>query len=533
MTRSPPLGTPKGHTLEPLSGLDAAFLAMETPTSRLHVAGVLVLDPPEGEHPSPGTPDLAARRFDAIQKVIGERVGRVPRLLRRAVRAPLDLQRPVWVTDPSIDLDAHVRRASVTAPGGQRELDTLVGEILSRPLPVDRPLWEVVVADGMAGGRTAVIARLHHAVLDGVSGVTAMAAFLDLAPDGGGVSRGQDRAGETPELAADDAGRVPPFAMWKYAATSLLRQPDAAAAVLRRTADALVAISRQNRELATRGLSPAPAPFSAPRTSLNGSMTGERRVASFSVPVADLELVRRVLGEDGDASQRGRVSVNDVILTAVTGALRRYLLSRAELPSRPLVALVPVSTRGHASVPAPRRAHIGNCVSGMLVRLASTVDDPAARLRAVAASTAVAKAQEDVAGGELLESLLQVVPPFLVSGFMRTAGRISLFDRFAPPANVVVSSVVVPDVSLWWAGCPVSAVYPAGPVAEGIGLNVTSMTYKGALHFGLVGCPRLVPDVEEVAVLLDDAFAELVAAAVDAAGRLRTNRGLRTGDRPQ
>lgn len=493
---------------------------METATSRFHVAGILVLDPPEGETASPAPPELASRRFDAIRAVVGERVHRVPRLLRRPVRAPLDVQRAVWIDEPEIDVDAHVRRASVDPPGGRRELDALVGEVLSQPLPVDRPLWEMVVADGLAGGRTAVIARLHHSILDGVSGATAMATFLDLAPGEGDLALGGTEAKvdgpADPHPAAPDGPHLPStHAMWRYAATSLLHHPDAVLALFQRSADALTALNTQNRDLASRGLSSPPAPFTAPRSCLNGSVTGERCVATFSVPLADLELVRQVFGGDGGMTGRSRgATVNDVILAAAGGALREYLTSRGAMPSRSLVALVPVSTRGPASVPSSRRAHVGNYVSGMLVPLASNVSDPVERLGAVASGSAIAKCQENVAGGDFLETLFQAVPPVFLSGFMRAAGRFSLFDRLRPLVNVVVSSVVVPDVSLWWAGCPVSAVFPTGPVAEGVGLNITSMTYNGAVHFGIVGCPRLVPDVGEVAVRLDDALAELVVAAL-------------------
>jgi diacylglycerol O-acyltransferase / wax synthase len=504
--------------VEPLSGLDSTFLAMETSTSRLHVAGILVLEPSDADAATAVAADSDSRRFEAIREVVGERVSRVPRLLRRPVRVPMDLQRPVWVDQPDIDLDVHVRRASVSAPGGQRELDGLIGEVLGRPLPLDRPLWEMVVVDGLAGGRMAVIARLHHAILDGVSGATAMAAFLDLVP-GERRAKVQEERGVARSARPPGHGAEPPaLALWRHAATSFAHQPDAAVALLQHGADALISLTRQNRDLASRGLSPPPAPFSAPRSVLNGSVTGERRIATLSVPLADLEFVRRVLGLQESARGPGSVpTVNDVILAAVGGALRRYLASRRDVPVRSLVALVPVSTRGPAQVPASGRAHVGNYVSGMLVPLASTVEDPVERLRAVATASAVAKAQERIAGGGFLETLCQAVPPCFVSGFMRAASRLLLFDRLAPPANVVVSSVVVPDVSLWWAGWPVSAIYPAGPVAEGVGLNVTSMTYRGTVHFGVVGCPRLVPDVDEVAVLLDDALAELVAVAVDSA----------------
>ncbi|HTX63608.1 MAG TPA: wax ester/triacylglycerol synthase family O-acyltransferase [Acidimicrobiales bacterium] len=517
--------------MESLSGIDAAFLAMETPTSRLHVAGVLVLDPPERDGERSGGPDLPTVGFDAIRRVVGERVERVPRLSRRAVRRPLDLQRPVWVECEEIDLDTHVTRRVVAPPGGRRELDALVGELLSRPLPISGPLWEMVVAEGVADGRTAVVARLHHAVLDGVSGASAMAAFLDVSPRAPGESgtltlRGSPRSSlpfarpGTIVTSWDAPGAASPssIGLVRDAAASFARQAAALIPLVERSTDALVAIGRHNKELAACGLSPPPAPFSAPRTSLNGNVTAQRRIATLAVPLADLELVRRVLGSgtDAEGSPRG-ATVNDVILCAVGGALGRYLDAREEAPSRPLVALVPVSTRDRATVPAPSRAHVGNYVSGMLVPLATNVVDPVARLRTVAVAAEVAKVQEDRAGGELLETFLRAIPPLLVSASFRAAAQLSLFDRVAPPANVVVSSIVVPDVSLWWAGHRVSAIYPAGPVADGIGLNVTSMTYRGTVHFGIVSCPRLVPDVEELSVLLDDAIAELVAAALDGA----------------
>ena len=507
------------RTLEPLSGLDAAFLAMETPSSRLHVAGIFVLDPPATGGTEPSAGEWAARRFDAIRTTVGERLGRVPRLTRRVVRMPLDLQRPLWVEEPCIDLDAHVRRASVASPGGQHELDALAGEVLSQPLPLDRPLWEMVVADGLTGGRTAVVARLHHAVLDGVSGANALGAFLDLSPQGDALPEIRPDVARAGWSVKHEPAAQPRSALaaWGYLAATVADQATAVAAALNRSADALVALWRQNRELASHGLTAPPAPFSAPRTSLNGRVTGERRIETLSVPLADLELVQNALGRGLAGAPGGSAAtVNDVILAAVGGALRRYLASRGELPSRSVVALVPVSTRGPAAVPSSRQVHVGNDVSGMLVELGSTIEDPVARLREVARATGVAKMQEDLAGGVFLETLLQAVPPALVAGFVRMADAFLLFDRISPPVNVAVSNVVVPDVPLWWSGSPVSAIFPAGPVAEGVGLNVTAMTYRGVVRFGVVGCPRLVPDVGQVAALLDDALAELVVAAMGA-----------------
>lgn len=535
----------------------------------MHVAGVLVLGPPEG-----GRPSSAEERYRQIRRVVEERLDVVPRLRRRAVRVPLGLQRPAWVEEPHLDLDAHVRRAAVPAPGGRKELDDLVAEIMSRPLDLHRPLWEMVVVEGLERDRTAVVARLHHAILDGVSGATAMATFLDLEPpvtppparDGTAQCSGDApepadavaRNGAEPQVepTAEPTATAPAaspslVSRLRYAAGTVRLQPEATLEAVRRGLDAMVELAAQNRELAAQGSVPPPAFFSAPRTRLNANLTGERTYASLAVPLEDFEAVRAALNAraapaaDGGSTQRSpdAITVNDVILSATGGAVARYLHGRGELPSTSLVALVPVSTRGHAEVPESGvAAEVGNHVSGMLVTLATTEPDPIARLRAVSRAARVAKRQEQRAGGDLLEGFTRAIPPVLMSLTMRGIGWFHLFDRLPPPFNVVVSSVVIPDVSLWWAGCPVVDVYPAGPVADGVGLNVTSMTYKGTVHFGLLAGRKVIPDVAALAVLLDDAVAELVALAMEgsgtrSAGRRQGTRGAarvpRAADRPR
>ena len=534
------LATPaaEGSPLRPLSGLDGAFLALETDTSRLHVAAVLVLDLPEGPD---GSAESADDRFAAIRAVVEERLALVPRLRRRVERVSGHLRRPVWVDDPDLDLDHHLRRVTLPAPGGTAELDELVGAVLSHPLDLRRPLWEMVVVDGMAAGRCAVIARLHHAVIDGVSGVGAMAAFLDPSPrgraspdesgDGGLRTPGGGAGGAGGDGGAGVAGgpggaggegmglpatQVPlPLPMPEHAAATSNRQPLAAAVALRRCMDAMVALAAQNRRLAAAGTASPPAPFSAPRTSLNGAVSGERRYARLAVPLEDLEIVRAA-ATAASAGGDHPPTITDVVVCAVAAAVRRVLERRGEQPRDPLVALVPVSTWREPTGAEQGPADVGNSVSGMLVRLPGLSDPPLGRLHDVSAATRVAKEQEERAGGDLLEVVTRALPPALVSAAVRTTSRLGLFDSLPPPFNVVVSTVRVPDVPLWWGARRVVEVYPAGPVAHGVGLNVTAMTYQGTVHVGLAACPQLLPDVDELAVLLDDAFAELVAAALDA-----------------
>ncbi len=477
--------------MEPLQGIDAAFLALEGGSTRLHVAAVLVLDPPEGRRSlfSPST------RYAQIRRAIEQRLHLVPQLRRRVVGVPLGLHHPVWVDDPEFELDDHLRRVSLSAPGGSRELDDLVADVVSRPLELDRPLWEMVVAEGLAEGRMAVIAKLHHAILDGVSGATLLASFLDLGPRG--------RPLEMPTAPWQPPPLPTPAALLKYALGSLVHQPELAADAVQRGVGVMVDVAAQNRRLHEEGTSPPPAPFSAPRTSINGHISSRRRFATTSMPIEDAKVVRQTFA----------TTVNDVILTGVAGALRALLAKRGEDPAEALVALVPVSTR----LPA-EQGTLGNQVSGMLISLATTIEDPVERLLAVSAGSRVAKAQQRLTGGRLVKDLAQVASPALSSRAARWVSGLRIFDRLPPPFNVTVSSVPGPGFALWCAGSRVAALYPVGPVAEGVGLNVTAMSYHGALHFGLLGCRRLVPDVTDLAILLDDAMGELTAAALDARG---------------
>ncbi len=472
-----------------LGNLDAAFLALESNTGHLHVGAVLLLEPPEGTRAlfSPST------RFAQVRQLIEHRLHLVPPLRQRAIRVPLGLHRPVWVDDPEFDLEDHLSRASLPSPGGDEELATFVADLMSRPLDPDRPLWEMVLVEGLTGGRSALVAKIHHAMLDGVSGATILAAFLDLNP--------------RPRAVAPAAPWNPPplpsgAALLRDAAGSLLAQPGQTASALSNSVTTLVDVATHNRKLAEEGSVPPPAPFKAPRTSLNGALSSRRRYAMATVPLGDLKAVRRAMS----------TTVNDVILAIVGGAVRRLLLERGESPEDPLVAAVPVSTRTGEGDDA-----LGNKISSMLVSLATSIEDPLDRLVAIAQGTTVAKEQERLTKGRLLGDVAQIASPPVVSMTARWFTGLRAASRLPPLYNLMVSSVAAPDLTLWCAGSRVAEFYPVGPVAVGSGLNVTTMSYLDTVHFGLLGCRRLVPDVARLAELVVESADELVAAALPVA----------------
>ena len=470
--------------MEPLSGLDAAFLSLESETSRLHVGAVLVLDPPEGRRSlfSPST------RFAQIRRMIEQRVHLVRPLRQRVVRMPFGLHHPVWVDDGDFDLDDHVRRAGLPAPGGPRELDELVADLMARPLDPDRPLWEMVVVEGLAGGRSALVAKIHHSVLDGVSGVSLLASFLDPGPRG--------RPVPLPGTWQAEAAPRPHELLW-HTASGMARSPAAAVGALNRGMEALAWAGRQGLRGAEEG-PPHASLFSAPRTSINGTISSRRRYATVSIPLADLDLVRRTFA----------TTANDAVLAVASGAVRRLLAARGELPERSLVALVPVSTRRRRDAGSP-----GNRLSGLLVPLRTDLDDPGERLLAITRATAAAKARHRATRGRLLRDVVQLSPPALTSRAARLAAGLRLFDRVPPPFNLVVSSVPGPREQLWCAGGKVVALHPVGPVAEGVGLNVTALSHAGQVFVGLLGCRRLVPEVQDLAIMVDDSIGELVEVA--------------------
>ena len=489
--------------MQPLEGLDAAFLAMETGNAHLHVAAVLVLEPPEGRRSlfSPST------RFSQVRRLVEQRVHLVPQLRRRVVQVPFGLQRPAWVDDPEFDVDDHVRRVRLPEPGGMAELEELVADEVARPLDLTRPLWEIVVVEGLSEDRLALVAKLHHAVLDGISGASLLGAFLDLDPRGRPVPLpGQSW----------DPDPVPGVrSVLTHAASTVARTPEALVATFQRGVDTLVDVAGHNQRLAERGSVPPPAPFSAPRSSLNGTVSSRRHYVTTSVSLDRARQVARTLG----------VTVNDLLLAGVAGALRQKMEQSGEDPGQSLVALVPVSTRSRS----PRRrttagasgsgsVDLGNRISGMLVSLSTDVDDPVDRLQAVATATAVAKEQERLTGGRLLSDVAQLLPPAVMSRLARWVTAPVLGRGLRPVCNVVVSSLPGPHARLWCAGSRVSAVYPVGPVAAGVGLNVTCMTYQGVGYIGLLACRRLVPDLRELGSMLDDSLGELAKAAAELEG---------------
>jgi len=489
-----------------LSGLDGAFLALESPTTHLHIVGAMVFDP--GTAP-------AGLGFRRIRSLVDERVPLVPPFRMRMVEVPFGLQHPTLVEDPDFDLDYHVRRTSLPAPGGRTEFAALVADLASRPLDRRRPLWEFHVVEGLDDGKIGIVAKVHHAIIDGVSGAEILASFFDLSADptprrlfgASSAGRGRDReaTGYDPPTSGDEAGEgtdgwSPPalpgeLDQLRRSLGNLPGQIDSLARSIARTVQTARAVSSRNKEV-PGGVPPAP--FEAPATSINRAISPHRRVVFADLPLAD---VKRVAGVFGGTA-------NDVVLAVTAGGLRALFAGRDEEPETSLVALVPVSVRT-----AAEQGALGNRVSGMLVSLATGVADPAARLRHIRDGMRVAKEQHAEVDPDVFASWAETAFPAVATRLSRLVTNFRLFDHVGPPFNLVVSNVPGPDVPVYLAGARMESLHPLGPIMEGVGVNVTVFSYLGTVHVGVQACWDLVPDVAVLAGAMEESLDELVAAA--------------------
>lgn len=459
--------------MQRLSGLDAGFLYLETPDQLLHICGLLVLDP---------STVSGGYSFPALRKELEVRLATVPRFRMKVVDNRFNLDHPVWVDDDDFDLDRHLHHIAVPAPRTRTELATLCSHIAAQPLDRSRPLWEMWFIEGFDDGSIAVVAKMHHAGVDGVSGAAMIARLCSLEPDEPPSEPTEQGAGGRNDLQIVLGGAV-----------NVALRPLHLARILPGAVTSLTAwVSRARRGDAM------PAPFTAPNTVFNSTITGRRSVAFTCLDLDDVKAVKNFFG----------VTVNDVVTATCAGALRRYLSRRNELPESPLIGMVPVSVHGRSDRPGR------NQVSAMFANLRTDIEDPVERLLALSEANAVAKGHNAELGANLLQDWSQFLGPAVFGSAMRAYAGLRLADKHPAIHNLVISNVPGPSVPLYFLGARVRSMYPFGPIFHGAALNVTALSIDGELDIGLISCPDVVPDL---AVLADD-FAPALRPLVEAAG---------------
>ena len=467
---------------ERLPGIDAGYLYMETPSQHMHTLKIAIVDVSSVR---------GGYSFSALERELARRLHLLPPFRRRLVQDPLRLHHPLWVEDPDFDLTQQLRHATLDDPGGLQQFEELVGRIAGRPLDRRRPLWELWICEGFADGRIGIVTKVHHTVADGVAANALLANVMDVStapPDPGPA----DRLPSPPRLAVDSL-----LARLRL----LVRLP----ALLARTMRSLMALGRYRKQAAVEGRLAPPRPvLDTVNVSFNGALTPRRSFATATLP---LEAAKKVRSAHG-------VTLNDVVLGVVSGALRRWLDENGEHPDKPLTAGIPIVTDPKD---APPRLG-GNRVSNMFTTLATDVDDPVARLKRISEVTREAKHVQALLGLDMLERWVEHTPPLPFSAFMRTYSRLKLADRHRAPFNVVVSNVPGPQRELSIAGARLTDVFSVGPLMEGIALNVTVWSYEDRLAFSVLACPDTLPDVRKLATHLRPALEEL-RRTTDAPGR--------------
>ena len=480
--------------MDQLSGLDATFLYLETDNAPMHIGGVSILDPRRG--------DGTVLGLDDLRRLMASRLHLSRTFRQRLAEVPLDLGRPYWVHDEDFDLDAHIERTQLPEPGGFRELEALAAWQFAEKLDRKRPLWHLLLVEGLDNvegvppGSVALISRVHHAAIDGMSGSEILSALFDVTPEPREVPPPDD----PPDAKAP--GKL------KLLGKAGLNLGETRRALSKTVKDTVKGAIKSGATWGIKRVQPPPFPFSAPQTRLNAQVS-PRRV--WSAARLELDRIKAI-------KQKAGATVNDVVLTVCAGALRRYLLESDDLPEKSLVAMVPISVRSEE-----QKGTMGNQVSAMLVALATEEADPAIRLERIREGAHGSKVYHQAIGARTLGDYSQVIPFSLAGLGARLYTRMNLAERHKPIFNLVITNVPGPQVPLYVSGARLLAHMGAAPIFDGMGLILPIFSYAGTLSIGALSCPEMIPDPSAFTELLPDALDEL-EAAIQADHRLKDSK---------
>ena len=457
--------------MDRMSPLDASFLHIENAVSHMHIGSVAIFDGP-------------APAYEEFEAMVAGKLHAVPRYRQKVRFVPLQLGRPLWVDDPHFHLGYHLRHTALAAPGGDRELRNLVGRVMSQQLDRHKPLWEMWMVDGLDRGHWALVSKVHHCMVDGVSGTDLLTVVLDSEAEPSPAWRDDWHAEREPSDARLVVDALVALAASPYeqirAARSATRAPRQVATHLREVARGLRAWTGVVR----------PTPVS----SINGSIGPHRRWDWARTTLADVKTVRRALGG----------TVNDVVLTVLTRGFRDLLLARDEdVEHRVVRTLVPVSVR----TPGQRGAY-DNRVSAMIAELPVGVASPAERLRSIREQMDALKESKQAVAAEALTSLSGFAPSLLLSLGTRVAMRIPQRN-----VNTVTTNVPGPQWRLFACGRPMVEAFPFVPLASNVRIGVAIFSYNGMLNYGVTGDYDTAPDIDVLCAGVEAGMAELLKLA--------------------
>ena len=468
--------------MQRMTGLDASFLYLETPEQQMAINGIVHLDVSTIDE---------GYSFERMRSGLARRVKVIPPFRRKIYDSPLNVGHPAWVEDFDFDITRHVKLIRMDPNADEAEFLALCGELASTPIDRAYPLWEAWFIersphDGGATPRVSVFYRVHHAVIDGMLGAELLATL---------AATDSSNPDQDPALIRTHVGNPNPVQLVLGGVRDLLGRPAAFFRLLPETLGIPREMKRVREQIGSSASMPAP--FTAPKTMFNKSLTPHRAVATATLDLALTREIKDLLGG----------TVNDVLLTVIGGAVRAYLDRHGEAPESPMVAIVPMSIRGDEP---PTGA---NQVSAMFAALATDKLDPVERYDAIAESSDVAKRQAGSIRPMLLENWGRMSPRWMIDAGMWAYEFLRLADLHPAIYNVIISNVPGPRQSIYFLGARITNMHPFGPLLHGAGLSVTSLSFDDHLDLGVITCEHLLPDPMVVAELIEEEFTTLLTAA--------------------
>lgn len=447
--------------LESISGVDATFLYGETPTSPMHVGSVCIIE--------------GSLKLETFRELIASRLHQIPTLRKKLMFAPMSVDYPYWVDDPDFNIDLHIQHVALPKPGGWQQLRKMASQVFSEPLDRSRPLWSFTFVEGVdtitqvPSGSVAIISKIHHVAIDGMAGAGMMSLIFDMTSD---VKAIPPPRPYRPKPLPNELSLVMKSAV--SFAKNPLRLPSIVGNTIAATIKTGVVTRTQHLDLPT-------APFTAPATPINGIISAKRM---WNAAILDLERVKnlkRIMG----------TTLNDVILAICAGALRKYLNDKEKLPKKPLVAMVPISTRQATDTSAK-----GNKISAMLVQLATDISDPIERIQAIHENTTVGKTYQGAAGAQTLSNLAETVPYGIANLASRMYSRYNMSKMHNPVFNLVITNVPGPPIPMYLQGHKLLSIMGSAPIIDGMGLIITVFSYDGRITISPTSDVNSMPDID-------------------------------------
>lgn len=469
--------------MKQMQGLDAAFVAFEQPNAPIHIGSILIYDP--------STAPNGFVRFKDILRFIKHRLYLAPTMRQRMVKVPFGIDYPYWIEDPKFDLEYHIRHVALPEPADWRQLCILAARNFARPLDLTRPPWEFLVVEGLDNvdgaprGSYAILTKVHHAAIDGMSGVDIMHALHTMTPEL------EDIPSPDPWKPERLPSQVGMFARgYVRGFANPLRQPSAALKSAPGMARAAKGFLKGDFDVSGA--------LKTPRTRFNNVVSPHRVIDGVSYSLADIKSLRGLA--DG-------ATVNDVVLSIVGGAMRRYLDSKDELPEETLSAMAPISVRDERE-----KNTMGNQVSAMRAPLGTHIDNAAERIAFVHDETQKSKAMTNALGARQMTEMSKLSPALFMGLGARAYSQWGLANRMKPMFNTVVTNVPGPPVPIYSSGAKLVGLYGNLCLLDGVGLGHVVHSYVDEITIGVTACRDALPDPNLYTDCLRDSFDDHMAA---------------------